>query len=65
MLSGNGRAHHGEILRQANKLVAEGKLKPLVDPRRFALADAIAAHEAQMDGSAMGKIVIDVVPGQN
>jgi len=60
MLSGNGRAHHGDILRKAAELVDQGKLTPLVDPRRFGLDDAIAAHAAQMDGSAIGKIVIDV-----
>jgi len=61
MLSGNGRAHHGDILREATRLVEEGKLMPLVDARRFNLADAHAAHAAQMDGSALGKIVIEIV----
>jgi NADPH:quinone reductase-like Zn-dependent oxidoreductase len=60
MLSGNGRVHHGDILREATRLVEAGKLKPLIDERRFGLADAHAAHTAQMDGSARGKIVIDI-----
>lgn len=60
LLSGNGRAHHGDILREAARLVQTGQLKPLLDPRRFSLADAHAAHDAQVDGSALGKIVIDI-----
>lgn len=60
MLSGEGRAHHGDILREATRLAEQGKLKPLVDERRYTLADAHAAHEAQEAGKALGKIVIDV-----
>lgn len=60
MLSGKGRAHHGEILRKATRLVEEGKLKPLVDEARYTLSDAHAAHDAQEAGKVLGKIVIDV-----
>ncbi|BDT57048.1 quinone oxidoreductase [Massilia varians] len=60
MLSGEGRAHHGEILREATRLAEEGKLKPLVDEKRYTLSDAHAAHDAQEAGKALGKIVIDV-----
>lgn len=60
MLSGEGRAHHGKILREATRLVEEGKLKPLVDKERYTLADAHAAHDAQEAGKALGKIVIDI-----
>ncbi|MBB3225191.1 zinc-dependent alcohol dehydrogenase family protein [Pseudoduganella umbonata] len=60
MLSGEGRAHHGEILREATRLAEEGKLKPLVDQKRYTLADAHAAHDAQEAGKALGKIVIDI-----
>lgn len=62
MLSGEGRAHHGEILREATRLAEEGKLKPLVDQERYTLADAHAAHDAQEAGKALGKIVIDIAP---
>lgn len=61
LLSGNGRAHHGDILREAARLADAGQLKPLLDARRFTLADAHAAHDAQVDGTALGKIVIDLV----
>ncbi|MET9359234.1 zinc-binding dehydrogenase [Streptomyces sp. NPDC006617] len=41
-------------------MVDHGKLRPLVDPRRFTLAEAAAAHTALTDRSANGKIVVDV-----
>jgi NADPH:quinone reductase len=61
MLSGNGRAHHGSILRAATRMVDDGKLKPRLDARRFTLADAHAAHDAVQAGTANGKIVIDII----
>ena len=39
MLSGKGRAHHGDILRAATKLAEAGKLTPLLSPERFTLRD--------------------------
>jgi NADPH:quinone reductase len=60
MLTGKGRAHHGAILREATKLAEEGKLVPLVDPRRFTFETAMEAHRAVEDGTAVGKIVVDV-----
>jgi NADPH2:quinone reductase len=47
-------------LREATRLVEEGKLTPLVDPRRFTFETAMDAHRAVEDGSAVGKIVVDV-----
>src|SRR6202044_4025871 len=35
LLSGEGRAHHGEILAQAAALAESGKLRPLLNERRF------------------------------
>ncbi len=61
MLTGEGRAHHGEILREATRLAEEGKLKPLLDDHRYNLADAQAAHEALNAGKIIGKVVIDIV----
>jgi NADPH:quinone reductase len=60
LLSGEGRAHHGDILREAAKLIDAGKLSPRLDPRQFTLSNVDDAHVAQKDGSATGKIVIDV-----
>lgn len=60
LLTGEGRAHHGAIMREATKLAEAGKLTPLVDARRFTLADVDAAHEAVRSHTASGKIVIDI-----
>lgn len=60
MLSGEGRAHHGEILRQLTQFVEDGKLHPVVDPRRFSLNTALDAHDAVENGSANVKVVIDI-----
>jgi NADPH2:quinone reductase len=60
LLSGKGRAAHGAILRAAARLADEGKLKPRLDPRRFALAAANDAHTALLDGSARGKLLVDI-----
>ena len=60
MLTGQGRANHGHILAEAAKLVEAGKLLPLMDARRYALADALAAHEEVAAGRARGKVVVDV-----
>nr|WP_318289686.1 zinc-dependent alcohol dehydrogenase family protein [Paraburkholderia sp. BL8N3] len=60
LLTGRYRAHHGEILREATKLAERGLITPLIDPRRFDLATAGAAHEALTSGPARGKIVVDI-----
>ena len=63
LLSGKGRAHHGEIMRQASALIAAGKLKVMLDSTRYTLdADSVAAaHAALVEGTARGKVVVDVV----
>jgi NADPH:quinone reductase len=60
LLSGEGRAHHGEILREATRLVEAGKIVPRIDPRHFSLDTIGQAHAAIESGSAAGKIVIDI-----
>ena len=60
LLSGRHRAQHGAILREAARLVDEGKVQVRLDPRRFALADANRAHQAMLAGDAKGKLVVDV-----
>jgi NADPH:quinone reductase len=60
LLTGQHRAHHGEMLRAASQLVEAGRLTPRVDPRRFDLHSAEAAYQALLNGSAQGKIVLDV-----
>lgn len=60
LLTGRGREHHGQIMREASALADAGALKPLLDPRHFTLADVADAHAAVESGTAQGKIVIDV-----
>jgi NADPH2:quinone reductase len=60
LLTGEGRAHHGEILRQATVLAEAGELVPALDPRRFTLDTIDAAYRAVTDGTARGKIVVEI-----
>ena len=60
MLTGEGKAHHGDILRSATALVEAGKVRPRVDPRRYTLDEVDAAHRALASGPSTGKIVIDI-----
>lgn len=60
LLTGEGREHHGEILRQTSHMVDASQLRPTIDPRRFSIDDAEEAHEAVRRRSAKGKIVIDI-----
>lgn len=60
MLTGRGREHHGEIMREAAALADGGELKPLLDPRRFTLATVAEAHAAVESRTARSRIVIDI-----
>ncbi|WP_346731311.1 zinc-dependent alcohol dehydrogenase family protein [Bradyrhizobium sp. 1] len=60
LLSGEGRAHHGEIMSEATRLVEAGKLVPLVDARRFTLESVGEAYALIRDHAAKGKLVVDV-----
>jgi NADPH:quinone reductase len=62
MLSGESRARHGAILREVAQLVEAGKIRPVVDPRRFTLETAMDAHDAVKAGANI-KVVIDVMTG--
>jgi len=59
LLTGQGRAHHGEIMRRAAALAEAGLLAPILDPRRFTLDTAEAAHQAVAAGPA-GKVVVEI-----
>jgi len=58
LLTGNGRALHGDILRSVAKIVDEGKLKPLVDLNQFSFDQVSAAHTLLESGKARGKVVL-------
>ncbi|MFE4997315.1 zinc-dependent alcohol dehydrogenase family protein [Streptomyces mirabilis] len=60
MLTGSHRAHHGEIMREATALADAGSLKPRLDPRTFTLDSVADAHAAVEQGTAAGKVVVDI-----
>ncbi|WP_428265033.1 zinc-dependent alcohol dehydrogenase family protein [Haliangium sp.] len=60
MLHGIGGDEHKRLLTEAASLVDAGKLRPLIDPKRFSLADIAAAHTHIESGQAVGKIVVDI-----
>lgn len=60
LLTSEGRAHHGEILREATRLAETGKLSVRLDPRRFTLNKIGDAYAAIADQSAAGKIVVEI-----
>jgi len=60
LLSGENRAHHGEMLREATRLAEAGQLTPRLDPRRFDLRSAEQGYDAIAERSARGKIVVDI-----
>jgi len=60
LLTGERRAHHGEMLREATRIAEADQLKPRMDMRRFDLQSAELAYEALTNGTAGGKIVVDI-----
>ena len=60
LLTGQGRAHHGEILRAATRLAEAGLLRPRLDPGRHTLETVAQAHALVTDRTARGKVVVDV-----
>jgi NADPH:quinone reductase len=59
LISGVGRAHHGEILAQAAALAEAGKLRPLMSERQFSIEEIGAAH-ALVESGALGKVVVEL-----
>jgi NADPH:quinone reductase-like Zn-dependent oxidoreductase len=60
LISGQGRAHHGEILKAATALIDEGRITPLVHGRTFTLAQIADAYRSVQQGKTNGKIVVTV-----
>jgi NADPH2:quinone reductase len=60
MLTGEGRLHHGDILREATKLIEAGRVIPHVDPRRFTFETIADAYAAVENRSARGKVIVEV-----
>jgi NADPH:quinone reductase len=59
LLSGVGRTHHGEILREAAALADAGRLKPLLAERAFTTRELGDAFDAVAKGSR-GKVVVEI-----
>jgi NADPH2:quinone reductase len=60
ILTGKGRAHHGEILAQAAALAGSGQLTPILDPGIYNLDSVAEAHRAVESCTARGKVVINI-----
>ena len=60
LLTGEGRAHHGEILREATRLAETGMIQPLLDPRTFNLETVGDAHALIEQRQAQGKVVVSI-----
>jgi NADPH:quinone reductase-like Zn-dependent oxidoreductase len=63
LLTGEGRAHHGEILSEATRLAEAGQLSPSLDARRFTLNTVEEAYRTITNGAARGKLAIDIEEG--
>lgn len=59
LLTGVGRAHHGEILRNAAALAERNQLKPFLAEQRFGRSNIAGAYEAVRRGSR-GKVVLEL-----
>ena len=60
MLHDKDRSAHGAILAELARLCDEGALKPVVDERRFRLAEVEDAYRHLASGKAIGKVVVVV-----
>ena len=58
LLTGEGRAHHGEILHRAARLADTGQLRPVLHPQTFARDAVDEAHRLVASGAAEGKVVV-------
>lgn len=59
LLTGERRAHHGQVLWHAAALVQAGKLKPLLSHERFSPYGIDAAY-LQVERGSLGKVVIEM-----
>jgi len=59
LITGEGRAHHGEILTEVRAIVKAAKLKPLLNDRSFSVQEIAAAHTL-IESSSSGKVVVEL-----
>lgn len=60
MLHGHKRQQHGDILATLASIVDAGKLKPVVDTKRFEFHEIGKAHDHLNSGKAIGKVVVSI-----
>lgn len=60
LITGKGRANHGQILKEAARLIEAGQVKPIVDPGYYALETITDAYAAVEQRIANGKVVIEI-----
>ncbi|WP_071395186.1 zinc-dependent alcohol dehydrogenase family protein [Bacillus tuaregi] len=58
ILNENHRKQNGHFLKQITEIIEEGKLRPLIDPKRFTFDEVAEAHRYLDSNQAMGKIVL-------
>jgi NADPH:quinone reductase-like Zn-dependent oxidoreductase len=59
LITGEGRAHHGEILALITALVEAGKIMPLLNEQVISMANIDDAH-ALVESGAFGKVVVEL-----
>jgi NADPH2:quinone reductase len=60
LLTGEGRAHHGEILREATRLAEAGLIQPMLDAHLFNLETVGDAYALIEQRQAQGKVVVSI-----
>jgi NADPH:quinone reductase-like Zn-dependent oxidoreductase len=60
LLTGIGREHYGDILREATRLAENGQLVPVLDPRAFDFNSVASAYAAIEANDVQGKLVVDI-----
>ena len=58
IVSGDRADEVGEILRASAQMVADAKLRPLIDERRFTFDTIAEAHHTAEHGKPTGKVVV-------
>jgi NADPH2:quinone reductase len=59
LITGENRAHHGEILAQAAALVERNHLRPLLSEQEFSVADLDEAY-SRVERGSFGKVAIEI-----
>lgn len=60
LISGEGRGHHGVILREAAGLIEAGAIRPLMDGKAYTLDTVADAYTAIENRRADGRVVVEI-----